>query len=177
MRCETMTESVRADVADFGSSADFPDDKRKSTSMQWKVRLRAIQINVLALEMLAKSPFGFCPRYPRGASQPFAVFLPALLPAPIVLPISNPGFPVIGDIALLRLNLVLEDVAGLSSPQVPLKALCRMGSKMHNAFLTLPSDLEGAPFEVDVFHSSDSDLTNSTSSCIQQLHERTISGM
>lgn len=106
---KTVADHMGADLADSGLSSEFSYYRAETAPIHWTISLVADKINVH--EKLPKSSLRGAEGHFGALSQTLGVFHPAFLAWPIVLPTSNPGRPAIRDVTLLRVNLVLEQIA------------------------------------------------------------------
>ena len=104
-----MTDHVGADLANSRLSSEFSYYRTEAAPIHWTIPLVADKVNVH--EELSESPLRRSVGNFGTLSQAFGMFRPALLAWPIVLPTSNPGRPAIRDVTLLRVDLILKQIA------------------------------------------------------------------
>jgi|SRR5579872_3697607 len=109
MSGKAVADHVGADLANSRSSSEFSYYRAEAAPIHWTIPLVPDKINIH--EELSESSM-------RGGvgdfgtlAQTFGVFRAAFLAWPVVFPTSDPGRPAIRDVTLLRVNLVLEQIA------------------------------------------------------------------
>jgi hypothetical protein len=95
----------------------------------------------------------------------------------VVSPIADPRFLVIGDVALLLHDFVLEQIARLSPIEVSPQGFGRGGPEVNHPFLSLCADTAFARIEINILDAQHSNLANSTSRRVQEFHQGTIPWM